>query len=134
MDKVQQSNFYCPSDNGIEIGVACGDGTEFTKPHILLVDDDALVLDTLRTQLEAQGYAVSSAEGATEATAIFDHTGADLLLTDLAMPHVDGITLIEKLQARSPALPAILITGHRSRARKSHSCRIVPPASQTCAQ
>ena len=86
------------------------------------MDDDALVLDTLRTQLEAQGYAVSSAEGATEATAIFDHTGADLLLTDLAMPHVDGITLIEKLQARSPALPAILITGHSTeRVSRTHA-------------
>ena len=87
------------------------DEREPEKPHILLVDDDALVLEALASQLQAEGYIVSCATGATEAASIFASKGADLVLTDLSMPEIDGITLIETLQARKPDLPAILITG-----------------------
>jgi CheY-like chemotaxis protein len=80
--------------------------------HILLVDDDALVLSALSAGLEQRGYAVSRARDASEAEMIFASKGADLLMTDFSMPGIDGVALIENLQAMKKNLPAILVTGH----------------------
>lgn len=54
---------------------------------------------------------VSAADGAA-AVAAFEVDGADLLVTDFAMPGIDGLTLISRLQERARNLPAILITGY----------------------
>jgi CheY-like chemotaxis protein len=110
------------ADNGGAISAALETEPELAKPRILLVDDDLAVLDALRAQLEAQGYAVACADGGLQAMSIFDSTGPDLLLTDFVMPQMDGITLIENLQARRPELPAILITGYSAdRANRPHA-------------
>ncbi|MGE4046789.1 MAG: response regulator, partial [Acetobacteraceae bacterium] len=82
------------------------------QPRILLVDDDRLVRDALEYPLEDAGYRVLAASGASEALAIFGTEGADLLLTDLSMPGMDGLTLITMLQEQAPGMPAILITGY----------------------
>jgi PAS domain S-box-containing protein len=88
------------------------------RPRILLVDDDSLVRGTLQQLLELSDYRVVSAADGEEAIAAFEAEGADLLLTDLAMPGMNGVALIAKLQEQLPGLPAILMTGYAGDASK----------------
>ncbi|HYZ20788.1 MAG TPA: response regulator, partial [Rhodopila sp.] len=81
--------------------------------QILLVDDDPLVLGTVAEQLEDLGHKVLSASGGTDALAILRARQAvDLMITDLAMPGMNGLTLIREAREVRPRLPAILLTGY----------------------
>jgi signal transduction histidine kinase len=81
--------------------------------RVLVVDDEPIVREVLADLLEAAGYAVLPAPGGAEALAMLEAGEAvDLLLTDLSMPGMGGVALIEAAQARRPSLPAILLTGY----------------------
>jgi CheY-like chemotaxis protein len=81
--------------------------------RILLVDDDTLVRDTLTEQLEELGHKVLAAACGTDALAILRAREAvDLMITDLSMPGMNGLTLIREAQGLRPSLPAILLTGY----------------------
>jgi len=84
------------------------------KANILLVDDEPMVLKMLQTFLEAQGYQVVCAPGGHEALAIIEQQGhgIDLLITDIRMPDMNGIRLLEAVHQLLPALPALLMTGY----------------------
>ncbi|HEX2942105.1 MAG TPA: ATP-binding protein [Rhodopila sp.] len=85
--------------------------------RILLVDDDPLVRDSVTEQLEDLGHKVLSASGGTDALAILRARQAvDLMITDLAMPGMNGLALIREAREVLPQLPAILLTGYPSRA------------------
>ncbi|MBV1861474.1 MAG: response regulator, partial [Nannocystaceae bacterium] len=80
--------------------------------HILVVDDDATVRFTLQEVMEASGHRVTAFEDASEAlSAIRD---ADLVITDLAMPGMDGLELLRRVQAEVPRLPVVMITARGS--------------------
>jgi PAS domain S-box-containing protein len=81
--------------------------------RMLLVEDEALVREVLAMQLEELGYAVLVASNAEEALALLT-AGEDLqaLVTDLSMPGMDGLALIQAAQAQRPGLPAVLLTGY----------------------
>jgi len=84
-----------------------------TTGRILLVDDDPLVRDTVIEQLEELGHKVLAASGGTDALAILQAREAvDLMITDLSMPGMNGLTLIREARGLRPNLPAILLTGH----------------------
>lgn len=84
--------------------------------HVVLVDDDAIVRETVRLQLIEAGYVVHAVEGAESAMQWLEEgRAADVLVTDLSMPGVDGLALIRSAQLRDPALPAILLTGYPGR-------------------
>jgi len=81
-------------------------------PRLLLVDDEAVVREVLATQLEEAGFEVSQAvDGIAALGLLGEGHGFDLLITDLAMPGLDGVGLIREIQRRYPMLPAILLTG-----------------------
>jgi signal transduction histidine kinase/CheY-like chemotaxis protein len=81
--------------------------------RVLLVDDEALVRTTLAENLAAHGWIVSEAESGAAALAWLDGGEAfDLLVTDLAMPGMDGLAVIREARRRRPGLPALLVTGH----------------------
>jgi CheY-like chemotaxis protein/anti-sigma regulatory factor (Ser/Thr protein kinase) len=82
--------------------------------RILLVDDEALIRIVLARHLEDAGYDVLVASSGEEALALAAEVEVDGLITDLAMPGMDGITLIQRLQADNPGLPALLLTGYAS--------------------
>jgi PAS domain S-box-containing protein len=83
------------------------------KPCVLLVDDDAIVRDILTLSLEDAGYAVHAAAGGAAALAWIDtDPRLDIVVSDLTMPAMDGVTLIRAVQQRRPSLPAILLTGY----------------------
>ncbi len=80
--------------------------------HVLVVDDDRLVLEVVAAQMEAAGYSVSTApSGAMALTMLAEHPTIIMLVSDLSMPGMDGIQLIQQAQRIRPNLPAILLTG-----------------------
>ena len=81
-------------------------------PRIVLVDDDAEVLDVLADMLAARGFRVFSHAAAAAALQDLGRDAPDLFISDLSMPGTDGLTLIREAQRLRPGLPAILLTGH----------------------
>jgi len=83
------------------------------EKRLLLVDDDALVRSSLRRHLSRQGYEILTADGGAQALALLARDpGIDAVLTDLKMPEMDGLELLQAIRARDLELPVILLTGH----------------------
>jgi CheY-like chemotaxis protein len=73
-------------------------GCDGKLPTVLVVDDEYEVRTLVVAVLEEEGYDVISAADGIEALALLDGKGADLVLTDLWMPRMDGHTLIQRLR------------------------------------
>ena len=84
------------------------------KPRVLVIDDDAGVRYTLREILESANIQVFEASDGMEALTWLGENAVDLVLTDLQMPRLDGMKLLERLRANPPAPRTILITAHGS--------------------
>ncbi len=82
--------------------------------RVLVVDDDAGVRYTLREILESEGLSVDEAADGAEALARFEAHPAPLVVTDLRMPGMDGMELLRRLAARTPAPHVVVITAHGS--------------------
>jgi CheY-like chemotaxis protein len=79
---------------------------------LLVVDDDPLVRDLETQILRLQGYTVLEAENAAEALRLAASTAAiHLLVTDFAMPDIDGIELARRFRAAYPTTPVLLVSG-----------------------
>ncbi len=94
-----------------------GDWKSGSKEKILLVDDERYVVDSLRELLILEGYQVdtacSGAEGIDKLEAIQGSgTIYDLVLTDLVMPPLDGMRVLEKAREIDPGIIVILMTGY----------------------
>jgi CheY-like chemotaxis protein len=84
-----------------------------SAPKVLVVDDDALICETMCETLQIAGYKAFSAPNAMAALPIVKQAGeVDLLLTDFSMPGLNGVGLIREAQRHRPDLPAILMTGY----------------------
>jgi two-component system, cell cycle response regulator CpdR len=81
------------------------------ESRILLVDDDPNVLATLGNAL-SERFHLLVATNASEAIEIISGESVDLLLTDLIMPGMDGVTLSERAAALHPGLRVIYMTDH----------------------
>jgi two-component system response regulator GlrR len=81
-------------------------------PRILVVDDDPGLLRLLTIRLRSQKYEVEPAENAAKALAAVARFRPDLVITDLRMPEMDGISLLRELQRRWPSLNIIMLTAH----------------------
>ena len=79
---------------------------------ILVVDDEKNYLLVLSAVLEEEGYEVLTAQGGHEALEIQKSSDLDLILTDMKMPTMDGIELLENIKALDPDLPVIMMTAH----------------------
>jgi CheY-like chemotaxis protein len=80
---------------------------------VLLVDDEPAVREVVAAQLADEGCDVAEAADGMAALALLDRGGpVDLLVSDLAMPGLDGVALIREARRRRPGLPAILLTGY----------------------
>ncbi len=89
-------------------------------PHILIVDDASELLLLLGKLVTRMGYRVSTAPGVAQALEILNAQQIDLLITDWAMPDVNGGELIAKLKAdpRWSNIPAVVLTGHDTDAER----------------
>ena len=79
---------------------------------ILIVDDEKNYLHVLSAVLEEEGYEVLTALSGREALEIQETSDLDLTLTDMKMPGMDGIELLEHIKAKDPDLPVIMMTAH----------------------
>jgi two-component system, NtrC family, response regulator HydG len=79
---------------------------------ILVVDDEPAVVFALTELLSEAGHAVRGAEHAPAALAALDGDSADLVISDLNMPAMNGLALLEEVRARHPATLFILLTAH----------------------
>ncbi len=81
---------------------------------ILLVEDDASILNMTRTLIESQGYRVLATDRADEALRLSDaYPGdIDLLVTDVVMPEQNGLDLAQRLAKRRPGLPCLFMSGY----------------------
>lgn len=82
--------------------------------RVLVVDDEESVRITTAAILEQEGYEVSTAESGREALAMAARAHYDLVLTDLRMDDMDGMTLLHELQARHPNVVTVVLTGYAS--------------------
>lgn len=82
--------------------------------HILIVDDEPLVRRSLSEFLTLQGYTVSSASSSKEALSLLKNYIADIVITDIKMPEMDGMQLLKQIKIGHPNTPVILITSYGS--------------------
>jgi two-component system NtrC family response regulator len=79
---------------------------------ILIVDDEKNYLTILSAVLEDEGFEVLTALGGREALEVHKTSDLDLILTDMKMPEMDGIQLLERIKSIDPDLPIIMMTAH----------------------
>jgi nitrogen regulation protein NR(I) len=79
-------------------------------PKILLIEDDSGIMAGLKKELQAEGYHVTTATRGDEGLARAREDACELVLTDLKMPGLSGLELIEQLHAAKPKLPIIMMT------------------------
>lgn len=84
-----------------------------TKPYIIVVDDELDIRQLVREILEDEGYEVAMAENAAEARMLWLERKPDLVLLDIWMPDVDGISLLKEwLLDEQADCPVIMMSGH----------------------
>ena len=79
--------------------------------RILVIDDEDVIRMLVVEILESAGYDVTSAESAEVALSLLDHSEFDLVVSDVIMPGLSGLELLEAVRARRASLPVILVTG-----------------------
>ncbi|WP_187487362.1 two-component system response regulator GlrR [Duffyella gerundensis] len=82
--------------------------------RLLLVDDDPGLLTLLGMRLTSEGFQVTTAASGPEALRQLDKEKVELVISDLRMDEMDGLTLFSEIQKRFPGLPVIILTAHGS--------------------
>jgi nitrogen regulation protein NR(I) len=82
------------------------------KKQVLIVDDEPNLRKILAAQLSRDGYDVMLAEDGEQGLALLRENHIDLVVTDLKMPKVDGMTLLREALRELPELPIVMITAH----------------------
>lgn len=81
------------------------------RPDILLIEDNALVRESIEADLTDAGYAVTAASDSGRVLNLLAATGADLLITDILMPGKDGLETIREVRRHNPCLKIVAISG-----------------------
>jgi len=77
---------------------------------VLIIDDEADIRFSLRGILEDEGYCVSEAEDGEKGIALFSEADFDLVFLDIWLPGMDGLTVLDHLQASAADIPVIMIS------------------------
>jgi DNA-binding NtrC family response regulator len=80
------------------------------RPTVLIVDDESGILDSLRILLKNSGFGVTIALGGKAALEMLEKSEPDIVVTDIRMPDVSGIDILDAARKRSPQTPVILMT------------------------
>ena len=85
-----------------------------SDPRVLIVDDDPALLDILPRllRLRIEGLEIDTAESARRALEKIDEIDYDAVVTDIKMPGMDGLALLEEINKLRPGTPTLLISGH----------------------
>ncbi|HMJ89462.1 MAG TPA: sigma-54 dependent transcriptional regulator [Candidatus Acidoferrum sp.] len=84
------------------------------KPKVMIVDDEAVIREFVRTILEKNGCDVTEAADAAALKEAYDGAQPDVVLLDLKLPDADGLTLLPTLKKTWPEAEVIVLTGHGS--------------------
>jgi DNA-binding NtrC family response regulator len=83
-----------------------------TNRTVLIVDDEPNILSSLKRALEIEDYHVIAAGSGTDALAVLEKSGVDVMLIDVAMPQMDGLQLLERVKSQQSQLPVVMMSGH----------------------
>jgi len=92
------------------------------KLNVLVVDDESVVREVLQEYLSGDGHEVAVAKDGVEALEIFKQQKFDLVITDRAMPHMNGDQLAETIKKISPAMPLVMLTGFGELMKANEEC------------
>jgi len=84
------------------------------KPSVLVIDDESAILDTLRILLKKEGFEVATAQGGKAGLEQIRAGVHDLILSDVRMPQVTGIDILQASREQDPMTPVILMTAQAS--------------------
>lgn len=84
------------------------------KPSVLVVDDESGILDTLRILLRKEGFEVTTAQGGKAGLEQIRSGSHDIVLTDVRMPQVTGLDILQATKDQDPMTPVILMTAQAS--------------------
>jgi putative two-component system response regulator len=87
------------------------------------VDDEPVILQILGRLLEAQGFEPVTCEDPIEAVTLFLCASFDVVITDIHMPGMDGLSLMKALREHQPELPVVVVTGHGTVDTAIHALR-----------
>jgi putative two-component system response regulator len=82
------------------------------RPRVLCVDDEPVILQILRRLLEVQGFEPVVCGDPLAAISMFSEGMFDVVITDIHMPRMDGLSLMRALREKQPELPVVVVTGH----------------------
>jgi CheY-like chemotaxis protein len=82
------------------------------KRHVLVIDDDAVVGRSFDRVLSNKGYDVDTALNGEEGLKDIESQDYDVIFTDIKMPGMDGLEVAERIKARCPWTPVVVITGY----------------------
>lgn len=81
------------------------------EKNILIVEDDRMLLEAMRFKLENDGYRVQKAQDGWEALRVVEHSKIDLIISDLMMPNISGLSLLSILhEFNFDKIPVIVIS------------------------
>src|SRR5471032_3144331 len=80
--------------------------------RVLVVDDEQSLRKVLAATLSREGYEVQVASDGEEALLLLERDGADVVVTDLVMPRMDGLSLLRRVVQKHPDIPVIVVTAH----------------------
>jgi CheY-like chemotaxis protein len=89
-----------------------GDKRSSRRRSILVVDDESYILVLMGEVLSILGYRPLTAAKAADALQTLAQQAVDLVITDMEMPGMSGISLVQQIKQTYPALPVVLITGY----------------------
>jgi signal transduction histidine kinase/CheY-like chemotaxis protein len=105
---VEAGGSYRP---GTGLGEAAATEKPMGMPCVMVVEDDCDLCDLLRRMLERAGFSTVGANNGREAVALLLNTPVDLLITDMAMPEMDGVELMRVVRTERPDIPIITLSG-----------------------
>lgn len=94
------------------------------QADVIIIEDDAEVLEAYQQTLELAGLAVAAFRSPTRALAQIDRDCPAVLLSDVRMPEADGFTVLEKVRAIDPEIPVVLISGHADISMATRAIRL----------
>ena len=82
------------------------------KPQLLVVDDETEISDLLRRHFGYLGYEVTTADNGVRALRVLESKRMDIVISDIRMPGMNGIDLLESIRSEYPMIRVIMITGY----------------------
>lgn len=99
--------------NGGDIPVTILGSSMKARVQILVVDDEPIIRDILTRTLTLAGCEVTTANDGAEGLAQIKNGEFDVVISDIKMPEMDGLTMLERAHQFKPNLPSLLVTGYK---------------------